>query len=228
MRCKKLILSFIVCFVSFVSYGQLQRGVGYFGFDFNYSRTSTDYYYADGSAAPGAVDGYDFSLYPTAGIFLNEHFMIGLKMDWSKRKDYSSNSVFESDTDRKDLSAGPFCRYYKMLGEQFGFFAEAGVMFGKGESTTLSYDPWLGEYRPVTTDVSSFQAGIRPGIVFFLGKRIALESTIGFLGYENVENNFDDDYYSVTDTEYTNFGFSISPSTINLGLKYYLIKKSAE
>src|SRR5262245_62027091 len=146
MRCKKLILGFIVSLVSFVSYGQLQNGAAMFGFDFRYYRSTTDYYYADGSQAPDDVQSYDFALSPTAGFFVSDHFLVGLSLEWTKQKNYNEGSVFNPESTGKNLGIAPFARYYHMFGDQFGLFIEGGFTWAKGEQRALQYDPFLGAY----------------------------------------------------------------------------------
>jgi hypothetical protein len=219
----KAVIAFFIVFIVSTSLceAQFKGGASFYGFDINYNTSKTHY---DSKSGPSDSDKtYGFSLMPTFGVFINSHWLVGVKASATKS---TESNVYEKDYKVTDISSkgrsfGPFVRYYKMLGDRAAIFFQGEITWGKENyyytltdlQNTYSFD--------FNNKVKSNQIGIRPGIVFFIAKGLAFESTIGFIGYtkSRLDNNFD---ALALDNVKKDFQFSFSPSNINLGIKYYI------
>ena len=97
--------------------------------------------------------------------------------------------------------------------------------FPVGEKLTLNL---LGEFRYSSSknnnDNSDYDSsgnnyfiGIRPGITYFLNKKIALDANIGSLGYWNRKTDYNGD-----DDKSSGFGLAMNTSDFYFGLSYFL------
>jgi len=218
---KTPIISFIIFIVS-ISYcrAQLKKGVSIYGFDLNYNTSTTKYDSGDDSDKT-----YSFSVMPTFGVFINSHVLVGLKTNWTKTRnaDVNTPDFSISNSTSKGHSFGPFVRYYKMFSDKAGFFVQGEMAWAKNKLTYTLEDTQSNSEFDIEDHIKSFQAGVRPGVVFFIGKRVALESTLGFIGYS--KSKTDNSWVPANlDSSNKGFQFSLSPGTLNFGFRYYLIK----
>jgi len=205
-------------------YSQLQKGVAQFGFDLNFSSPKTEYIEYDGLYRREASNK-TFTVVPMAGWFVSEKFLVGAKLGWSKTKLENNADAYTYAGLSKTLYYGPYARYYKMFGGKAGFFLEASALFGDGDNDYSNHNENTGLTESGHSATKSFAATIRPGIVYFVGKRFALESTIGALSYQRRKYELEDDTWYNSNIQKT-FGISVSPATINFGLTYYLVRGS--
>ncbi len=164
------------------------------------------------------------SLQPQIGWFVRDNVALGLTVGGTFAS-AKYNTVNPVPSQRSwSVSLQPFMRNYAMLGPKVGVFLESSVAtgFGVAEFPTIT-----ATGAPITSRsrTFSFQAGIRPGITYFLGRRFAVEATTGFVGL-----NLQTSRTPVSSTvrgEARNNSFSFSPtwvigSNVGVGLKYYV------
>jgi hypothetical protein len=192
------------------------------GLDVNYN-TSKKHYTSSNSGVSDPDKTYSFSVMPTFGVFVSSHWLVGVKANVTKAKEGNSYqpTFTVKDMRSKSYSFGPFVRYYKMLGDKTSIFIQGEVTWGKDK---LSYN--ITELQnnyvfDLEDKINTFQSGVRPGIVYFITKKLVLESTIGFIGYTRMTTNNNLDGFGLDNVQ-KDFLFSFSPSTINIGFKCYL------
>jgi len=133
--------------------------------------------FMSGSIGFGTVSHSDdskeinYGISPRYGYFLNDFVAVGGRVgyDYLKRKNPAGEKVLENST----IIAGLFGRYYLFPGSKFSFFGELGLGFG---STKNINNHWT----------NGINAGISPGISYFLTEHFALEASFGMLSYNTV------------------------------------------
>jgi len=123
----------------------------------------------------------------------------------------STNHTDASDRETKNTltTIAPFFRHNFLNVNNMGIWleAQAGAVFGKSE-----YD------GTETAKLSGFGAGIRPGVIFYVGDHLSFEASFGRLGFSQMKSEDPDDSdISVTDT---NFGLNLNGNTFLFGVNY--------
>lgn len=178
-------------------------------------------------------NGFNIGVRPEMGWFVRDNVAVGLGVGVgvgraeSDTRAPGSTLGGEPYSVRNELSLGirPFVRHYAMLGPKVGVFLETSLNVGYARQNHEFGDSNGSVAR---LDYNSFflQAGLRPGITYFLGRRFAVEATTGFVGF-NLSNNR---YPAITSQgvrELKNNSFSFSPtwtvgSDVGVGLKYFI------
>lgn len=156
---------------------------------------------------------------PAVGFNLAPQHVVGLALNitgnTTKYKVDNGGSLRDA-TDKTSLAEiAPFYRYVKSVGDKFSLYGQFKVGFGFGKQTHdvdgLSDQPEI--------KVSTFRAGIGPGIVFVPATRWALSADWGLLGYKSetdkVETNND-----TSKTTTSGFEATLNPGAITLALNW--------
>lgn len=214
-----------------IAYGQAQKGALLLGPSFNYYQSSN-------SSKPENVSsvkqesrsgGFDGNL--RIGYFVSDKVALGILGGYSSG--YSTNEYgntvadFQSSEVRTHMnSVGLFGRAYKLYNEnKFGFFCQLEALYQAGNSTTTEKEPLNGiqQITKSTADVHGFTIGLRPGVVYFITKKIGLESSFGNLSYTNrtQKNSLSSNApASTTTSDVFNLAFGLN--TFYLGINFYL------
>lgn len=156
------------------------------------------------------------SVFPQVGYFIKENVSVGGRIGYSRSIfdqqiiNASRVTVLDSESTSSIFRIGPFVRYHIPVTEQFYFFAQANVEAGFGNTKRTNDENTIEE------DVFTFEAGIRPGILFFLTEKVGIEGSFGFLGYHMNNANLNPEPVTIT----REFGFEMSSFLI--GLQFYL------
>jgi hypothetical protein len=114
----------------------------------------------------------------------------------------------------------PYIRSYKSVNKNLLLFVQCEI----GYSTIQS------EFQNKSRNISmgsgnEFRIGIKPGITYFISKRMSLEASLGGLTYNNSNQDFeirnDDNTFNQSDSSGNSFNFSINPSDFLFGLSFY-------
>ncbi|MEM6685565.1 MAG: hypothetical protein AAF617_07180 [Bacteroidota bacterium] len=129
---------------------------------------------------------------------------VGLSYQNITRKIENSFGTPDDTSITNGYGVFPFVRYYKGIGKKLALYlqAEASVRYSKIE----------------TTKANSFSTGLRPGVTFLMNKNLALEASLGFLGYFS---NSTDNEESVSESDSDGFQLSLNSSNLLFGLNYY-------
>lgn len=146
----------------------------------------------------------DFSINGSALFAVSNRFALGPLFGFGTTKSIFNNEFFGEGTE--------YHFNYYSLGAQFRYFGN-------------TYWGWLQPYgelfvgyqsgKNLETDANSFESfgvGLRPGLMIFLSRQIALDFSIGFLSYSNLSFPVGDDI--------TSFGFGFEPRDLSFGLVF--------
>ena len=143
----------------------------------------------------------EFTIVPSAGIFVTNNIAVGLNVGYTTSKVENPDT---GDVDTNLFEIGAFGRYYATPANDFSFFGQLGFGYGTGKQEFEGG----GENK-----ADGFNIALRPGVSYFISKNFALEATIGQIGYNTVEIDGADDS---TDS----FEIGIDLTNINFGLTY--------
>lgn len=103
------------------------------------------------------------------------------------------------------INVAPFFRHIQKPTDNFGIWieAQAGVGFGKSEVNGTE-----------TGKISAFGAGIRPGVIFFIGDHLSFEASFGRLGFN--QTTFTDANDSNNKETYSDFGLNLNNNGIGI------------
>lgn len=190
----KKVLTLAAFYLVFITMSQAQFVLGgNIGFN---SAKLTDEFAGDKSEATVT----NVTLIPRLGYAFGD-FWAGLDVGISNLKyeeeDYNSKLNL--------VNVSPFFRYTKKPTENFGVWIEgqAGFQFGKAEDD--------GEE---SAKYSGINAGIRPGVIFFIGDHLSFEASFGRLGFSSTTVTDPDD--SDNKTTISNVGLSLNGNGIDL------------
>lgn len=149
-----------------------------------------------------------FTFNPRVGYFLTSNIAIGLNLGITSGKSTFEPIVGNDSESKSTMTAvGAFGRYYFTPANKFSMFLNLGFDY---QSSKLEED---GEpdYKE-----NGFGIGLAPGFNYFISKRLALESSIGILGFSSMKP--DGDGAEAT----TNFSLFGGMNDIRVGLIFKL------
>lgn len=150
---------------------------------------------------PDDIKTTQFSFSPKVGYFVTSNVAVGLQLGiGSGKTDYGTYEVKETS-----FSIGAFGRYYFTPANKFSMFLNLGFNI-EGSKTD--------DGSPVDEKYKGFNAGFAPGFNYFITNRLALEASVGVLGFRSTKPDVDD-----ADAT-TNFDFGVGLNDINFGLVY--------
>ncbi|WP_046755905.1 outer membrane beta-barrel protein [Kordia jejudonensis] len=153
---------------------------------------------------------FGFGINSSYAYAISDDLFIGLGLGYIRNKrenDIPGSPVQETTSDTFRIF--PYIRYYKGIGKRLAFFVQGETQFSTGKTKSNGED---------FIDTNSFFIGARPGLTYMVSKCLAIETTIGALGYtseklENRQNNAESDAKG--------FNFSLNTSNLVFGLSYY-------
>lgn len=176
--------------------------------------------------------GYTFSLSPAFCYFIRDNVGLGARFTYSRDFiDLGNIDIFLND----DLSFNidnasliehmfygtVFVRTYMSIANSriLGLFNEARLTYGSGQGKTFSGQGQTldGVYQTI----HRFQIGMSPGIAAFITNDLAIDVSIGVMGFDT--KFIKQDHNKVVEGKYhsTSGKFKIDLFSINLGLSYY-------
>ncbi|PRX56511.1 autotransporter domain-containing protein [Flagellimonas meridianipacifica] len=156
------------------------------------------------------------SLFPRVGYVFSDNWVVGLLADYSvnnsdtERIQEGQDASF-SEFKSEGISLAPYVRRYFGVTPDLAFYMQGEVGYGKSWSEEIFEN---SERR--TSSGDNFFVNLRPGVSFFATKNLALESSIGVLGYSSFNSENEN-----SENEGQNFNFSINGSDLLFGLSYF-------
>ena len=204
---KRILITVVVTAMGYGLYAQPGAGKIFVGGDigvYGYGgKTKTGGTTSDGTKTT------NITVLPKAGYFLSSKLAIGAELGVDATiVNYPGNNPDKS-TDVQ-FHVMPFARYYLISGTG-GIFVEGGVGVGFGKRKTV-YPTNTQE-----TNLTSFTAGITPGVYYYVIPKLALEATFGWFGFSSSVEK-DGDVKNITNS----FGFNAYSTGISLGFTYTL------
>lgn len=157
-----------------------------------------------------SIKTHDFKIAPGMGYFIADHLALGGSLSYSGTSAKSNNSKSQTNA---VFAIEPFARkYFSMGSESFFPFAQLDSSFGLQVAGTKT------DEKGQKTNKKKFAWGLnlRPGFSYLLSSRIALDASIGSLGYNDNTNQLYADQPSKTYT----IGFNLSD--VKFGVQIFL------
>jgi hypothetical protein len=158
------------------------------------------------------------------GMFMMDNFALGLKVGYGYSRDYERDTSLDSDytysTDA--FRIGIFMRNYIELSRSIRFFIESSVVSGFGGIDARSVSSDTSQSYTSSGPRFELEAGIRPGMVFFINRGFAVEATVGFLGFTYTRQKTGDKQFDVeADSTKLEFSWDVNLIRIQFGLAIY-------
>jgi len=231
---KKAALSLTFLAASLIANAQLKQGAIAIGGTGNFSYIEGTN--KVGSTSTNAPKATTFNIIPSIGCNVSENIALGLGIGYAYNKQEelasgSSSSSQKNTTTNETFIINPFARYYFMYNDNGGVFAQVNAAIGIGS----------GRYEPGSTSGgnssyyiknTSFDFGLRLGLIYFISNSWSIEGTYGKLGYNSslakytktlTVNNIK------RSTDYEDFGntfnIGLDLTTFNLGVQYWIGRK---
>jgi len=232
---KNTLLIIVALLVCFKSQAQLSKGRMMLSGSVNYSNNHSSRIDTGLNATQPIDNSNSFNGILRYGYFVTNKIMVGVYGGYS-HSDYNFKSVYfdgnnyinqTSNNMSNNFSGGIFSRYYQMLGKsRFALFGQLSVGYsaGKQEQKTTSQYPG-GSLNTTNShgDMSSITAAFNPGIVFFITKNIAIETTFGSMGFstQRTKNYNAGGGYNETKNSTFNSNLGFNLSSLSWGVNFY-------
>ncbi|MEN1783836.1 MAG: hypothetical protein AAGF77_01745 [Bacteroidota bacterium] len=108
----------------------------------------------------------------------------------------------------------PFVRGYWSLHQRLALFGQAEYRYFKTTLESIDEFPITGTRK---NETNGYFVGVRPGVTYFISDVIALEATLGSLGYLN--SKFEND--QGREVNASSFDFSLNTDELFFGLTLY-------
>lgn len=176
--------------------------------------------------------GFDFSLYPRIGYFVDNNFVIGTTLNFSYqtyRNKFWDNNVksYGGTFSESSIGLSPFLRYYFTKNSKNRLYGQLGGgmnidIFNKDEETTFNETGEIsGSYKNSSKE-HDINGEILIGFNHFFTGNVAFNSSIGYNCSKRIQNNTSNsEYYgnasasqetkntTITGNVVWNFGFTI-------------------
>lgn len=147
----------------------------------------------------GDDDETAFRILPEIGYNINNNWAVGGVIGYEKGSLSLLGQHKMTGQDMKAFSIAPYARWTFVHSKYVNGFLDLGFGFMSG-----SYE---------NNDFTAWNIGVKPGISVNLSKHISFVTKVGFLGYEEI--NPDGDNNNAHD-----FGFNVSGNNIEFGVYY--------
>lgn len=200
---------------SAINLNELEGSV-FTGGSLNFGLSSSGMKEADDPSTTGTGFGVDAYV----GKFATNNLAYGANVGYSFQS-VKNNPGTDLETVSSDniFDVGLFGRVYSNpCGSMVNGYIEGGVGLGFGnQSFTNAND------EEIKDDISTFRAGLVPGIVIYPTNQIMLELRYGFLGYSSRAVTFEDPFSGEEVTDYNRWGgFDFDAKTITICFMYIL------
>ena len=178
-------------------------------------------------------DGYTMNISPFLGYFVKNNMALGARFGY-KRTFYRIDNVALDRGDDLSFDVKDYynlqhvyygtamMRNYINLGEskRFGLFNELRLTAGGGQGKIVSGkgDELSGTFQ----NIYEFQLGLAPGLAAFITNEVAIEASVGVLGFNYKKTDqITDQTYKGSYTK-SSANFKIDIFSLNIGVAFYL------
>lgn len=149
-----------------------------------------------------------FNFSPRLGYFVSSNIAVGINASIGSTK--YTNTGTDGETKDMEMTLGVFGRYYFNPANKFSMFLNLGADYVADKRTT--------EFGGLETEFkeSGFQAGLAPGLHYFISNRLALETSVGLLGFRSMKPDVDNAEAT------TDFDFNLGLNNLSFGIVYKL------
>jgi len=198
----------------------IQKGIINIGGNLNFGIGSQDF---SNETNQDVTKNTLFRIQPKFGYFAGNNIEIGIALDYSQSNTNNlvqTQPVTEQDNIRSTFGIIPYIRGYKSINKNLLLFIQ-----GQAGYSTSKAELEFNSRSTSTFTINTFELGIKPGITYFISKRMALETSLGGMSYANSNQDFesrnDDNTFNESKSSSNSFNFSINPSDFLFGLSFY-------
>ncbi|NLR91713.1 MULTISPECIES: hypothetical protein [Flammeovirga] len=179
--------------------------------------------------------GFNFQASPFFAYFLKDNFAIGGRFTYKRSgMDMDQMDIILDDDLSFSINGAHqishtfystfFIRNYLSLGKsnRFGLFNEVRVSYGYGQSKETVAGSTPQETVGVYSTTNEFNIGVAPGMVAFINDMVALEVSIGVLGFTNKWIQQTENQVEEGSRRTSKANFDIDIFSLNIGLSFYL------
>ena len=170
MSKKQLYLLAASLFTVCIANAQIKKGDILLGGNFNFNKQ-------DSKSGTYTSDQTSFTISPSIARAVKDDLIVGLNLSYAHNRSKSGSPAAVSTGDNYGL--GIFVRKYKSLGANFALFAEGDLSGNYGQSTNYQD----GGPKPPANKGYSINAGFYPGLAYFIGRHVQLETGMQNLAY---------------------------------------------
>ena len=180
-----------------------------------------------------------FGIAPHMSYFIRDNLSVGARLDYDRSilglanldlalSDALSLSVGNFNYMKQSYTGAVTLRNYIPFGQsrRFAMFTELRLTggYGQAESYRMGYDEVLEEgYKSGTyQDIYQFEVGLVPGLSAFVTNEVALEVSVGLLGFNYQKVEQVTNQVERSEMERNGVNFRINLLAINFGLSFYI------
>lgn len=180
-----------------------------------------------------------FGIAPHVSYFIRDNLSVGARFDYDRSilglanldlalSDALSLSVGNFNYMKQSYTGAVTLRNYIPFGQsrRFAMFTELRLTggYGQAESYRMGYDEVLEEgYKSGTyQDIYQFEVGLVPGLSAFVTNEVALEVSVGLLGFNYQKVEQVTNQVERSEMERNGVNFRINLLAINFGLSFYI------
>ncbi|MBA3901179.1 MAG: outer membrane beta-barrel protein [Bacteroidetes bacterium] len=217
----KIMKSFAILFISLFfgvnAYAQISKGSKLIGGSLNfYSSDNIQGHALEKSSS----NSQNFNSQVFGGYFIKDNLAIGLGAGYGLQKSSNEANNHTSVNTSNRISFMPFTRYYKMVNDNFGIFAQAQLGFIAGSSKSQQDSPGVHNLNP-QSKFTTLNLTVSPGVCYFLTNKFSLEGSFGGIGYNTTNTKTSGEFNSKSTSTSNDVFFNFNFSGIGLGLVYY-------
>ncbi|WP_298371240.1 autotransporter domain-containing protein [uncultured Lutibacter sp.] len=212
---KLFIIALLITFG--ISFGQekkeplnIEKGTWNLGGNFTYSNSSSE---TNNTSTNAENDQFYIGFYPQVGYAIKNNLIIGMGVGYEYRKNenyYSETEIYNSK--QNGIVVFPYVKKFFNVNTKVSFHLQGEFRMSK----TWNDNNDLSNLTSNDNNTRSLFVGVRPGLTIFLAKKLALETSIGALGYSTGKNKADS-----RETKFDSFSFNLNPNNLVFGLSYY-------
>ncbi|PHQ30414.1 hypothetical protein [Leeuwenhoekiella nanhaiensis] len=150
-----------------------------------------------------------FGISSSYGVAVAKNFVVGANLQFRYEEEINVN--------QGDDQIARIERFYGfgLYGKKYWNITNRLLLNGRAEA---SYS--ILQITDMYKKGSLFRVGLRPGLTYFLSKQIALEGTLGFIGYSSIRLEDPEGSYD-SYSKIQSFDAQFDTSELSLGVSYY-------
>lgn len=151
---------------------------------------------------------------PSIGYYVTDVIVagVGVGMEYT----HIDNDIDNTEAEQVVFSVVPFIRYTDYLTDNLRWFGELSASVGVGDGS--SDLPGGGS---INTDITTFEAGLRPGFTYHINETFAIEPSFGFIGFRGESLTHQEELTDGAIEVETESGEFVLDYDFSLGVQYY-------
>ncbi len=211
---KKLLLCTMLLALSFANAQEregnkkltIEKGTWYVGGNISFGHDSSEF-----EDSPEASKYFNFNFSPKVGYTINDNLILGLGLGYGYSKNEIENTINNPANTSNNFRIFPYIKKHFPIGEKLTISVQGEFRYSYSEYENNDV------FNSYSGHTNEYFIGVRPGITYFLNKKLALEANIGALGYTNSTQK----YGNPPKRTSSSFNFNINSTDLMFGLSYY-------